>query len=146
MNANKAVEIKSCCQLTVNNFGSHSCLCLVKRNINPTHNYVSRKSELWPVEGSQVLLRTEPNVSELCSFLLSPTLCSPRLHSGSFYCAGAFCFEWEARWQRLWWGVFKICSDLKNKTVKQDKAFLAPTVLWSMLRFLEGADRELSLL
>ena len=46
MKANKAVEIKSCCQLTVNNFGSRSCLCLLKRNINPTHNYVSRKSEL----------------------------------------------------------------------------------------------------
>lgn len=119
MKANKAVEIKSCCQLTVNNFGSHSCLCLLKRNINPTHNYVSRKSELWPVEGSQVLLRTEPNVSELCSFLPSPTLCSPRLHSGSFYCAGAFCFECGAVAQAL----MRSLQNLLRPFVKQDETY-----------------------
>ena len=74
---------------------------------------MSAINQSLPVEGSQVLLRTEPNVSELCSFLPAPTLCSPRLRSGCFYCAGGFCFACGAVAEALMRAVFKCALSYK---------------------------------
>ena len=74
---------------------------------------MSAINQSLPVEGSQVLLRTEPNVSELCGFLPAPTLCSPRLRSGSFYCAGGFCFVCGAVAVALMSSGFKFAQPLR---------------------------------
>ena len=77
---------------------------------------MSAINQSLPVEGSQVLLRTEPNVSELCSFLPAPTLCSPRLRSGCFYCAGGFCFVSGAVAETLM-SSLQMCSALSYKCI-----------------------------
>ena len=74
---------------------------------------MSAINQRLPVEGSQVLLRTEPNVSELCGFLPAPTLCSPRLRSGCFYCAGGFCFVCGAVAVALMSSGFKCAQPLR---------------------------------